>query len=285
MKIWTRQALNLISKLKLEKIMIRLSANKYFKNNFWDLGGYDHYESIYQGYKKLLKKGNIKLKNKRILEVGSGNSIGTGYFFINEDYLEWWASDFNRNPFKNESSLKKEIKFINMVKDRKNIKLEIIKLLDKRLRFISLDLSEFKPELKSKFDLILSNAVLEHIPKNLIKKSIKNMCLYLKKGGIMIHEIDLRDHINVLNPFNFYKYADGEWEKLTKNSIFYTNRLRATDYIKLFNINNLKILYKKENIRELPNKIHPNLIKNYKNKELSVSSIFLIIKKYNEALA
>jgi hypothetical protein len=277
MKIWTRQILNLINKLKLEKIMIRLSTNKYFKKNFWDFGGYNHYENIYQGYKELLKKGNIKLKNKKILEIGSGNSIGVGYFFTNEDYSEWWASDFNRNPFKNKSSLKKEVEFINVVKDRKNIKLEIPRLLNKKLKFINLDLSKFKPELKSKFDLILSNAVLEHIPKNLIKKSIENMYLYLKKGGIMIHQIDLRDHTNVLNPFNFYKYSDEEWEKITKNSIFYTNRLRAIDYIKLFN----KILYKKVYVHKypkFPNRIHPNFIKNYRIKELSASSINLIIK-------
>jgi hypothetical protein len=96
----------------------------------------------------------------------------------------------------------------------------------------------------------------------------------------MIHEIDLRDHVNVLNPLNFYKYSEEEWEKLTRDSIFYTNRLRATDYIILLKKNNLKVMNIRIKKTKLPKKIDTEIKCAYRYDNLK--SYHLIVVSRNE---
>ena len=132
----------------------------------------------------------------------------------------------------------------------------------------------------AEFDIILSNAVFEHVPAELMDKAFNNMYKYLKKEGVMIHEIDLRDHVNIKgNPFNFYKYSQEKWDKLTKGTIFYTNRLRVSDFDKIFKKNKLKIINIKTKKTNLPKVVNKEFISRYSQKDLEVDFLLLILRK------
>jgi len=271
MKKVVRNTLNLLYKLGFKKIILKISKNKNLSDKiikyFWEKGGYEHYKKLYLHYRDLLRKNNLSLKNKKILEIGSGDSIGAGYFFANEKYANWTGSDINRTP-NNENLIIRQINEMDMIYPNLN-----------KTKFVKMDICKHSARFNNKFDLILSNAVLEHISKSKIDLAIKNMYLYLKKGGIMIHEIDLRDHFNLKDPFDFYRYSEKEWEKLTRGSIFYTNRLRSSDFARIFIRNHFRIvsrdIFQKKN---LPKNINSEL-KKYQKEDLLDTSVVLVLKK------
>ncbi|MBL8028958.1 MAG: class I SAM-dependent methyltransferase, partial [Fibrobacteres bacterium] len=83
-------------------------------------------------------------------------------------------------------------------------------------------------------DIIVSRSVLEHITNP--SAAIREQARILKKGGVFIHFIDLRDHIFKW-PFEMLTFSKQTWENsLTnpKNGAGYQNRLRSDDWFSLF---------------------------------------------------
>ncbi|MFA5024712.1 MAG: methyltransferase domain-containing protein [Patescibacteria group bacterium] len=242
--------------LRIQNHLIRLIKNNGFINKLllksgWSDYGFNYYNLIYLRIKDFLLKNDIDLYNKKILEIGSGNLPVLGYFFIIFDKIKFYcASDpYRAENFFSKKNVKKQLDIINEFKKRKiseikdyvNIK-EKKNILNKDfIEFINLDITE-NINIGEKFDIIISNAVLEHIKKEKINQAIKNMNLVLNDGGIMVHEIDFRDHTNFNRPLANLKYTDEEWDKLTKDTIFYTNRLKLSDYIEIFQRNNFEII-------------------------------------------
>jgi SAM-dependent methyltransferase len=87
-------------------------------------------------------------------------------------------------------------------------------------------------------DYHISITVFEHIPGEDIERILKEAKRILKKDGIAIHFIDLSDHFqhqdNSITRINFLRYSEKEWNKIAGNEFAYCNRLRASDYITLF---------------------------------------------------
>jgi len=55
------------------------------------------------------------------------------------------------------------------------------------------DVRNYKPELKGKFDFIICSEVLEHIPFNHLKKSIRNIFVYLNNDGKALISVPNRE--------------------------------------------------------------------------------------------
>ena len=87
-------------------------------------------------------------------------------------------------------------------------------------------------------DYHISTTVFEHIPGEDIKRILKEAKRILKKDGVAIHFIDLSDHFQhqdkSITGINFLRYSEKEWERIAGNEFAYCNRLRASDYIGLF---------------------------------------------------
>lgn len=83
------------------------------------------------------------------------------------------------------------------------------------------------------FDLIFSQAVLEHVRKKDFLATISQCCRLLKSDGICSHEVDLRDHLDA--GLNNLRFSEQVWESdLFVNSGFYTNRIRYSEMLTLF---------------------------------------------------
>ncbi|MCD4784443.1 MAG: hypothetical protein K8T10_11535 [Candidatus Eremiobacteraeota bacterium] len=92
-----------------------------------------------------------------------------------------------------------------------------------------------------------SQAVLEHVKREDIKPILDHLHRITIPGGITSHVIDFRDHIG--NSLHSLRFSEKTWESdLFRNSGFYTNRMRKTEIIKLFEESGWEIVYKKDRL-------------------------------------
>ena len=137
------------------------------------------------------------------------------------------------------------------------------------------------------FDLINSNNTFEHIYPGILTDIVKEFKRLLKPAGIMSHQIDMSDHFAHLDKsitiYNFLKYSDQQWS-LIDNTIQPQNRLRDSDFKKIFNDLGLKIVHEQNragDINEIK-ALRPSLdakYKDYSDADLAVSHSLYILKK------
>ncbi len=87
-------------------------------------------------------------------------------------------------------------------------------------------------------DVVYSRTVLEHISPPTLEHILSDGRDYLAPGGLSIHVIDNSDHFEhrdkSLSRINFLRYPDWIWRMTHLNIQSYQNRLRHSDYIRLF---------------------------------------------------
>lgn len=82
-------------------------------------------------------------------------------------------------------------------------------------------------------DFCFSNAVLEHIPKSDFAKLADELRRVLKPDGVCLHRVDLKDHLG--GGLNNLRFSAATWEgSLFRNSGFYTNRIRFSQMVNIF---------------------------------------------------
>jgi SAM-dependent methyltransferase len=82
-------------------------------------------------------------------------------------------------------------------------------------------------------DFVFSQAVLEHIPKEEFLPTMQECRRVMRAGSIVSHTVDLRDHLG--DALNSLRFSEDIWESnLFKSSGFYTNRIRYTNMLKMF---------------------------------------------------
>lgn len=89
--------------------------------------------------------------------------------------------------------------------------------------------------LDDSFDFIYSVSVLEHVmdPAGVVER----MHALLKPGGHGSHSIDLRDHGHFDDPLCFLRLTEEEYDARRTE-----NRLRASDWLRLFELSGLRVL-------------------------------------------
>lgn len=79
-------------------------------------------------------------------------------------------------------------------------------------------------------DLIFSNAVLEHVPRDEMQDLFRASGRVLQPNGIASHGVDLHDHLG--GRLNHWRFSPTVWESpLFRQSGFYTNRWPFSAYV------------------------------------------------------
>lgn len=249
-----------------------------------------------------------KFNYKTVLELGTGRTITTLIGLKILGVKKIFTIDLN--PYLSEHLTKKIIYQIVDNKDKlfflfkdylpKNEFIEKINLLSKIKDYpINLILKELninyyseqdakKLELiKSKtVDVYFSDQVLEHIPLQSLKDILDEGKRVLSQRGALISTIGLHDHFyaidKTISKINFLKFNKLSWHILAGNKFMYHNRLRSSDFIKLFMDNGFKIIDKEEEIdqkslSQLKDgfKLNKNY-KKYSKEDLSVTKLVLV---------
>lgn len=87
-------------------------------------------------------------------------------------------------------------------------------------------------------DVHFSLATFEHIPKDSLAAIMNEARRILTPGGSSMHIIDTSDHFQQIDSsitkINFLRYSRPLWRVIGGNQFAYCNRMRASDYMRLF---------------------------------------------------
>jgi SAM-dependent methyltransferase len=97
------------------------------------------------------------------------------------------------------------------------------------------------------FDVVVSRAVLEHVPPNILQPLLHRVFSLLRPGGLTCHAVDNSDHWSHadkrLSRVNFLRYSDRVFGFLNRfNPLDYQNRLRHPEYIELLRQSGLEVI-------------------------------------------
>jgi len=102
------------------------------------------------------------------------------------------------------------------------------------------------------FDFHFSYAVFEHVPESIIRDILKEAKRLLHPEGVVSHSIDLSDHFaysdDSITKINFLQFNDERWQRLAGNQYMYHNRLRAPEFVRLFEEEGVFIARKAETL-------------------------------------
>jgi SAM-dependent methyltransferase len=91
---------------------------------------------------------------------------------------------------------------------------------------------------ENSIDYHISITVMEHIPFPVIRDIFLEAKRIVKPTGAVIHFVDMSDHFqhtdHSITSINFLQYSGAEWQRIAGNEFAYCNRLRTSDYLKMF---------------------------------------------------
>ena len=133
-------------------------------------------------------------------------------------------------------------------------------------------------------DVVFSNSVLEHVPREIILRMMQETRRILRPGGIAVHSVGCNDHYRhfdkTISPVNYLRYSDRQW-RLWNNDLQYQNRLRPQDFLEIVRQAGLEIVMKKSNsipeaIKDLP---IADEFRRYSPEQLAAVSLDFVARK------
>jgi SAM-dependent methyltransferase len=86
-------------------------------------------------------------------------------------------------------------------------------------------------------DLVTSTNTLEHVPAEDIGPILRESARLLRPDGVLSFRIDMQDHASYIDPrrspYDYLHYSERAW-RIISPSLEYENRLRLSDYLRLF---------------------------------------------------
>lgn len=195
---------------------------------------------VVQNWVEILKEYTHQLhpfQNKSVLEIGPGPDLGTGltllslganmytavdkHQFISQapkEFYEFLLEELRRFPFYDKAETACRAFFNG----------ESVK----QFRYIHAPAFPHRfPSLNEKYDVLVSQAVLEHFSETELLLFFKQIKQNLRSNTTIVHEIDLSTHTRFLrdiDPLNILRYPDSIWNVLRFDGS--PNRLRMNNY-------------------------------------------------------
>jgi len=163
-------------------------------------------------------RGDLSFIGMKILELGPGPDLGTGAIMLRRGAASYAAADLF--PLAEAASEEFYARLSEKIGefDREALSFTLVSFPDLH-------------ELSEKFDLVVSNATLEHIAD--IPSLFVALSHLLADNGIMCHHVDAKTHMRWLrdrDPLNILRYSDTIYDRLLSFPGA-PNRLRAGDYV------------------------------------------------------
>ena len=250
---------------------------------------------VFQDYLSFADLSVKDIKDKRVLELGPGDNFGVAlkFLIVGANKVTCLDKFYSNRDEHQQYQIYKAIRD-ELSQEGKRSFDSIIKLNNHKFEFISDKFEyiygkgieqaiEIFPPVS--FDMIVSRAVLEHIPA--LDAAFNAMDKLLRPGGYMIHNIDLRDHgifTSVgLHPLTFLAIPEKIWKLMTGHSgkpnrmriDYYKHQMEKFNYdytIKTILFSTLPMI---ENIKP---KLQPEFKKMF-SEDLLPETIFLIAQK------
>lgn len=134
-------------------------------------------------------------------------------------------------------------------------------------------------------DLIYSTATMEHIPPDQIREILRECRRILQPEGRICFTIDYHDHYSTsdrtIGFMNFYQFSEEEWRRYNPD-MHHQNRLRHSDYVKLFREEGWKIVEQRSATKQCSEthlarvKLHPSFA-HYSREDLIASNGYFLL--------
>jgi SAM-dependent methyltransferase len=228
------------------KIFLKIIFSRMpFRYSFWQKiglfrhGRMDQATYVLKNFNEYCSIANLNqkdLKGKTLLELGPGDSIATA--LVAASYgaktILVDVGHYAVNDTKVYQTLANELRLkgINAPNINSAQTLdEVLKICNAEYLTNGLD-SLYKIKNNS-VDLIVSQAVLEHIRKDKFLSVIQETKRVMNKKGNSVHTVDLKDHLS--KALNNLRFQNSFWEsKFISSSGFYTNRIRYSQMLQIF---------------------------------------------------
>ena len=243
----------------------------------------EYSKGVFAKYCRHITKNDINtaLKDKTIVELGPGDTIATGLFFLAYGAARVVCFDRFKLVLNSQKNTLIAHQILSILPEQQRIRLQSIISFDER-KYLSVDTKHFQylhnrneniPLENKSVDIIASNAVLEHVQD--VEALFANMYRILKPGGIMVHAADLKSHdLHHITALDFLAVSDWLWRLMT----FYRgapNRKRWSYYKNLLDAHDFQLTFLKitstvpaESILKLRLK-HPQQAKQFSDEDLS----------------
>src|SRR3954463_438256 len=167
---------------------------------------------------RLERHGRISWSGKRVLECGPGSDMATGAVMLARGGAGYHAVDLFDNRDQASPALYDELgRMLGVPVD------------PGELGFTQATFPQL-PELEGEFDLIVSNATLEHVDD--VPGLFRSFARVAAPDSRMVHHIDGQTHmrwIKEIDPLNILRYSDGLYDRVLSFPGA-PNRLRAESY-------------------------------------------------------
>jgi SAM-dependent methyltransferase len=197
------------------------------------------YLNAFGSYRSVLHRAGIEMRDKVVLEIGSGPHLGTALAFLFHGARKIISNDIGKVntvvpiDYARIIQLLAKITTNHATTPMREIvrpapgQDDAIGIVPERFEAFPHTGAEGLALPDESVDLIVSTSVFEHVMKP--REVIANTFRILKHGGSCIHSIDLRDHSNPLEPLGFLKKSREEYVPGGTE-----NRVRASDFIQMF---------------------------------------------------
>lgn len=216
----------IISYIPLIKNILRKSGTSPLRGSY--------YYDIYKLHKERLVQSAFKFPGNFIGEIGPGDTLGVGICAILDGFKQYFALDIihHSNSVKNIEALNEIIKlFPTSIEQSKLLKNELERLEDNNSIFkYYVPWNDESIIAENSLDLIISNAVLEHVPS--IDNIYKIMFKWIKPGGYMSHIIDYGAHEFSDNWQEHLYLNETYWKFLLHGRLYPINRLPHSMHVK-----------------------------------------------------
>lgn len=192
---------------------------------------------VLDGSGSILPRLTVKERSFNVLELGPGDSLFTSVIAKALGASYTWLVDAGSFATKDFDAYLKLKDFLQ----KRGFSIAFInnsKTLDDLLRecngeYLINGVHSLAQLSSASVDFCFSNAVLEHIPKTDFTKLADELKRILKRDGVCLHRVDLKDHLG--GGLNNLRFSEATWESpLFRDSGFYTNRIRFSKMIGIF---------------------------------------------------
>ena len=222
--------------------------------------------------------------NFHLMELGHGDSVFTALIAKAIGVEKSWLVDVGQFASLESSALHEMLAYL----EKKRFQLQFpsaISRLEEVLGFCNCEykingVKSLKNIQSRSIDYCFSNAVLEHIDRDQFTRLATELSRVLKINGVCVHRIDFKDHLG--GGLNNLRFPSSLWEtSLFKKSGLYTNRLRFSEIIKIFQDSGFDCHVSRKVVWDSSPISRHNLAEEFKllsNQDLLVSGADLILR-------
>ena len=218
----------------------------------------DYAFQVAGNYLEQLAARRVSVRGARVLELGAGRNLGASLLLAChgarvvavEPQPAPWDPDYHPRFL---AALLERLADQGGSPDPAPLELTLgrNRVPEEAVRLVPSTLLQAGPLEPDSFDLVLSNAVLEHVSR--IGETLAELARITRPGGLGFHQIDLRFHSLLSDPLRFLLYSEARYERIRR----YTggrcgSNLRLSQYLELFGKAGFQLLDQSVNLEADP---------------------------------